>query len=283
MTLPGSLTRRQIVAQSRIRAPAVLINQRSAGLDHEIVVSLTTYPPRIGIVGQAIRSILRQSVRPDRVVLNLFTGDFPERRLPHRLTRLTSDGLEIHWCDINERSHMKLLPALRRFPSAAVITVDDDTLYPPRLLEHLLIAHCRDSNAVWTARGREIGYSEDGRLAPYNSWRLASPATACDLVFPTGVGGVLYPSGALSPIALDTELALALCPTADDVWFKAMSSLASTSSRVINYPHPAPLMVWGSQTTQLMATNVDNKANDAQLARTSEYFALWKPSVGTRR
>lgn len=78
----------------------------------KMVVSLTTFPLRIGKVYLTIQSILRQSRPADRVLLWLSKEEFPEEaQLPENLLRLKERGLDIRFCD-NIRSFKKVFYAL---------------------------------------------------------------------------------------------------------------------------------------------------------------------------
>lgn len=63
----------------------------------EVVVTLTTDPARIETTWLAIESLLRQTEKPDRIVLNLFEGEFPGRSLPNPIREQMTRGLEINW------------------------------------------------------------------------------------------------------------------------------------------------------------------------------------------
>ncbi|HSQ42910.1 MAG TPA: glycosyltransferase family A protein, partial [Fibrobacteraceae bacterium] len=102
----------------------------------DLVVSLTTYPARIGLVHLALESLLRQTLRPDRILLWLAEEQFPQRRLPPQLVRLQQRGLEVLFRK-NLGPHTKYLYALQDFTQEIVVTVDDDCFYPPTLLAEL--------------------------------------------------------------------------------------------------------------------------------------------------
>ena len=53
--------------------------------DEKIIVSLTSFPAAIPYAVQAIRSVLRGSLLPDKVVLYLDTQKFPGEVLPPEL------------------------------------------------------------------------------------------------------------------------------------------------------------------------------------------------------
>ena len=95
----------------------------------ELIVSLTSYPTRIGTVHKTIETILCQTERPDRIILWLAPEQFPKAALglPRKLKRLTKYGLEIQWYhDI--KSYKKLIPALHQYPDAIIVTADDNVL-----------------------------------------------------------------------------------------------------------------------------------------------------------
>jgi hypothetical protein len=280
MRVPGGRTRRQLLAQARIRGPAGAALARRHGHAREVVISLTSYPARIDVAWQALRSLLRQSVRADRVVLVVYEGDFPDRRLPPRVEACRAEGLEVLWSPENAPGHLKLLPVMAAYPDALIVTADDDTLYPRRWLAGLLRANDQNPTAILAYRAHEIGVSDGQGLRPYKSWPYATAATPWQRVFPTGVGGVLYPPGSLPHVAFDLDTALDLCPTADDVWFKAMSLLKGTPSLVVNDRKVNLVVVLRSQNETLMQVNVGRSAdgrsaNDDQLERTLTRFELW--------
>ena len=105
-----------------------------------MVVSLTTFPLRIGKVHLTIQSILRQSRPADRILLWLSKEEFPEEaQLPANLLRLKEKGLDIRFCD-NIRSFKKVFYTAQEFENDVIVTADDDALYPENWLEGLCLA-----------------------------------------------------------------------------------------------------------------------------------------------
>jgi hypothetical protein len=95
-------------------------------------------------------------------------------------------------------------------------------------------------------------------------------------LFLKGNGGILYPPKVLPAEAYDLELALHLCPTADDVWFKAMSLLAGVRvAQVTDAPFDPPT-IRRVQRQTLSTQNVWTGENDRQLARVLDHFDLWE-------
>jgi hypothetical protein len=184
--------------------------------------------------------------------------------LPADVLALRDAGLEIAEAE-GLRSYNKLVPALRRFPEAVLVTADDDVHYPPDWLAQL-VAVSRDApGAVVAHRCHMAGVREDGRLEPYGDWQLLTGDTRSrppqGHLFPTGVGGILYPPGSLAPEVLDTALFTELCPLADDVWFFWMARRAGAEHRRVAAPWL--LVSWpSSQGVALFRHNKEGDGND---------------------
>ena len=199
--------------------------------DPEVVASLTSFPARIRTVWATIETLMRQSRVPDAIILVLSLEEFPTMRVPRSIRLLERRGVTLHWIDSNIGSYGKLVPARQHFPSATIITVDDDVLYASDMLDRLLAASSDRPGWIVGHRGWNPIRSMDG-YQPYVDWMragYASPESDTDEVFLTGVGGVLYPPNALdADLLVDIELALQLAPKADDVWFWAVARISGT-------------------------------------------------------
>ena len=117
----GEIAMRQATRAAGLWQPEVV---------EDLVVSLTSFPVRIGKLHRVIRGLLAQSLQPRKIVLYLSLEEFPDRALPKELMALTSDRFEIRFVEGNLRPYKKLLYALADFPRATILTVDDDNLYP---------------------------------------------------------------------------------------------------------------------------------------------------------
>lgn len=108
-----------------------------------IIISLTSFPARIKDVDKTILSLLKQDVKPDKVILWLATTQFPKQEgdLPPSILKLKKSGLEIGWYNKDIRSYKKLIPTLRENPDAVIVTVDDDWYYSKHFLKVLLEEH----------------------------------------------------------------------------------------------------------------------------------------------
>lgn len=67
--------------------------------DKPIVVSLTSYQGRIDVVDIAVKCLLRQTVKANRIVIWLAVEEFTEDTLPESIRDLRHYGVEIRFCD----------------------------------------------------------------------------------------------------------------------------------------------------------------------------------------
>jgi hypothetical protein len=185
-------------------------------------------------------------------------------------------GLEIIWAPVNAHSHNKLIPVRLAYPSATIVTVDDDALYEPWAIAKLTEYAREHPCTIVGHRGWEID-RRNGRFAPYVDWREATSDTPGGDVFLTGVGGILYPPDALPvDVLTDVELATTLCPTADDVWFWAVARAAGVPAHCLGLDSCRPLRQQ-TRTPELLTINRTQGQNDVQLARVLEHFPQLRP------
>ncbi len=215
-----------------------VVNSKSPGTTNvkyggvETIVSLTTYGKRLYDVYLTIESIMQQSRKPNKIVLWL-DERLAKQEMPMTLQLQTERGLEIRFCkDI--RSYTKLIPSLKAFPDAVVITIDDDLIYDIDFLDKLIMAYLSDSSYIYYNRGHKMKLTSSKKLDKYLNWEWNSESMdVSSLNFPTGVGGVLYPPNIFSQEVFNEEVFLSICPTADDVWFKAMSLMNGKACRKV--------------------------------------------------
>jgi len=268
------LKMRRLLAQAERRVASFpnITAREPHGLDAPLIVSLTSFPPRYDHLAKTIRGLLDQTLKADHTILWINESDTAP--LPSDVLDLQAHGLEIRTCP-DWRSYSKLVPALGQHPGAYVVTVDDDLYYEPDLLESLTKTARRHPGEVVCARMHLAQLTNEGRLESYADWGMASHLQVApddqSRVFPTGVGGVLYPPGVFDPQVMDHDLFMRLAPRADDVWFFWMARLAGTTQR--RTPDWFEHLVWpSSQEVSLMADNVHGDGNDRQIRAMEEHF-----------
>lgn len=240
-----------------------------------IIVSLTSYPARINTLAATISTLLLQTIKPDQVILWLAESQFPhrEQNLPRALLRLTRFGLTIKWCN-DIRSYKKLIPTLKEYPNAIIVTADDDVFYHPDWLKTLYDSYLEQPRAVHAHCVRKVYLSPSkDAFASYSFWKHDNTmGRARFSALQIGVGGVLYPPHCFHPDILDETLFTQLAPNADDLWFWAMAILKGTPIvRVKNAMMPA--VNYRANTTQaLCKQNLEGGANDFQLKKLAIHY-----------
>jgi len=207
--------------------------KKSYGLDEnsKIVVSLTTYPARIGKVWITITSLLQQTLKPYKVILWLSQEQFPDKKLPRQLVRLQGRGLEIRFCE-DLKPHKKYYYAMQEYPEYYVVTADDDIFYPEKHLEQLWAGHNEYPEAVICHWSHLIAFEETDEFQPYNEWPDNNKMPPSHLTLAVGCNGVLYPPYSLPKEAFDKGKIMEYALYTDDLWLKCMEIL--NDCRVVN-------------------------------------------------
>ena len=219
-------------AERTVAAFPTVKSKKPHGLSTQVIVTLTSFPPRFPMLSKTLKSLLDQQTAADRVVLWLAHEDL--EKLPQSVLALREHGLEVRGCK-DTRSYKKLIPALAEWPDATLVTADDDVYYPHDWLSGLIATAKLHPDAVIGMRAHMAKVTDDGALNSYAQWELATSANAPrktnECLFPTGVGGILYPPGSLHPDVCDEKQFMSLCPNGDDIWFYWMARKAGTKHR----------------------------------------------------
>jgi len=198
----------------------------------DAVVSLTSIPSRLPLIEATLKSLMRQTLAPRRIMLNL--PRFSRREgvayeVPAFLTGI--EAVSIRWCeDVGPAT--KLLPSLAaEVPGAPIIVVDDDRIYPASLVADLMAAAERDPASAFCMSGwvvpsdlvdRPTTVWSNLRMlppAPIRARRLSKPL-AVDIV--QGLSGYLVrPSFFDLAAVVDYSQAPREAFFVDDVWVSA--------------------------------------------------------------
>jgi hypothetical protein len=243
--------------------------QKPHGLPGELIVSLTSYPPRFVTLFPTLQGLLSQTVRADRIILWVSHTDLD--LLPGKIRALEKAGLEIRVTqDIG--SYTKIIPALNKFPEAFIITADDDLYYRTSWIEDLVSGWNGSKNQIVCHRAHQIKFNEAGVPIPYTQWNLDidDPAESVS-IFPTSGAGILYPPGSLSPDVLDEASFKDLCPNADDVWLYWMGRKAGSTYKKTAGNHK--IIMWpGSQKVALVYENFFGTGNDDKIKKMIHHY-----------
>lgn len=236
-----------------------------------VLVSLTSIPTRLNTLDIVVKSLLNQSVLPEKIYLWLH-HDLKDK-LPKQLAKLQSDIFEIKYSNLT-CSHRKLIHTLKENPTKNIVTCDDDLIYREKWLENLYNEHLKLPNDVIANTTTQIRFNDNGEYLSFIEWRKVDENPPKYRLLGIGAWGIFYPPNSLSKQVFDEDLFLRLTPKADDLWFKGMSLLKGTNvTQASNIPKE-PIPIIGSQKVSLKKENVDKMRNDNQWKALSDHFKL---------
>lgn len=255
------------------------INKESTA--ENVIVSLTSYPERLGTIDKVIRSLLRQTIQPKKIILWLGT-DTKDDQIPKKLVKLEkkSGGLfQIRKNVENIKPHKKYFFAMQENPEAAIITVDDDLFYDSSLVKDLIDSYKKYPECVHARRVNLMKKTADGKIGKYATWdweykTITKPDFA---LLPTGCGGILYPPKILPPETFQMESIKEYCLNTDDIWLKFMELKAGVKVVFTNNKTVHPLTIRKSQKTALMLNNAQNSReniNDINIEKMEKFTGI---------
>lgn len=271
-----SINKKQVLKQ--INKLSTFGVEQTSNQTPRFIVSLTSYPERISTIHYTLFSLLRQSIKPNELILWLGDEKFPnkEKDLPQTLLRLKKFGLTIKWCQ-DIRAYTKLLPALREYPDDIIITADDDIFYPRDWLEKLCRAYYQNPSYIhchWIS----VVTTENNKIMSPKKWLKGVNECAPSFHnFLLGVGGVLYPPHSLHKDVFNEKFKQ-LSPLNDDIWFWAMAVLNNTKINLIPEGYSSLTYIDSDRElglnnkTSLQQQNIHQNYNDNQIANVAEAY-----------
>lgn len=210
----------------------------SKRMKNRVVVTLSTIPDRIHLLGPTIASILDQSYLPDEICINIpmLSRKGHEYVIPKWLSRLKS--IKIHRVEKDEGPGTKLLPTLRRESTGTkIIVIDDDNIYHSRVIETLLKVHYRYEKKGKLVAVTNYGVSLDdedelpnlsGRI-----WAIFAKQRKVDLL--QGFSGFLVAKEMFPEQAYNIHDGPIEAISVDDIWFSGWLNLNHV--HIVAAPH----------------------------------------------
>ena len=242
-----------------------------------VIVSLTTFPPRISQLHLMLKSILWQTCPPEKIIVWLSEQEFPGRLndLPEELRRLMAKGIEFRFVSENFRSHKKYHYVFREYPDSKVITVDDDLIYPRNTVERLLSLSYQYPDTVCGNVIRKI-HMDGNSFSVYRKWTkvFTMPVNSSLQNVAIGCGGIYYPPHWYGEELFDWKIISEHCPSADDLWLKANELKRRVKVTGGGGFYPRPIELPQTQNNSLQKkNNGKTNLNDKQWKSLNE---LWK-------
>lgn len=238
-----------------------------------LIVSLTSFPPRIKDSYYCLKTLLNQTLRPDKIILWLSEEEFPEKEasLPSKIVRLKKKGLTIGWCH-NILSYKKLIPSLVNYPNAVIVTADDDVYYSKNWLKTLVKNYDSDSKEIVCYRAAKM-FFKNGKIEREYVSKGSKYKETTFLHQQTGVGGVLYPPNCFFQDVTCEERFIKLADKNDDLWFWIMCVMGGTRIKVIN--NNAFKLYYVGSTQKFSLTQINDKGEKLYYTQLRQLFSAY--------
>lgn len=238
------------------------------------IVSMTSFPQRVGVVWLVIECLLRQTRVPRKIIVWLSKDQFPsDERIPSSLREYPKDVVEIRLVDGDIRSHKKYWYIIEEHMDDPLVLVDDDLILDSHLLEDLEKNASSENRVISCSWGVRIRWNEDGTPMPYSKWGGSKPAIGeqTDAFFYGSGGGTYYPPKSLEGAHQPIEDILNNCPLADDLWLNAITRKNGFKTCLVR--HFISIPEWKiTGNIKLNTVNNGERKNDEQLLRVREYM-----------
>ena len=164
--------------------------------DFNIIVSLTSFGDRLVNDAPVVvqKFIESQILQPKLILLVIENKDID--KCPKYFLDLEKSGkMLIMSTNCDYRSHLKYFFAMIHFKKENIVTIDDDQLYEGELIFNLFKQHLNYPDCVVANRCHRMKYDSRGLLMKYEKWEYETKncMKPDDMLFATGVVGVLYP------------------------------------------------------------------------------------------
>ena len=133
-----------------------------------LVITMTSWTGRINNVLAVLRTILKQTVLPDKIYLNLSKAEFTTVKLPDDLSNFIirhADIINLNWVEgENTKAFKKIFPILKYLTADdIIINIDDDMLLPPTFIESRLKDFAKHNTCISGLQNSINSYAR-GRL-----------------------------------------------------------------------------------------------------------------------
>lgn len=239
-----------------------------------VIVSITSFPVRIGNVWQTIESLFCQSHKPESILLWLSRDQFPNELLdlPSRLVDQQKRGLTIRFVDGDIRSFKKFYYTFQEYKNSLVMTLDDDLLLPSYFLKSIYDCKLRHPGNTIASFGFRFSWNKETNYLSAETTKISPDDTGSNLFFGSG-GGTLFDTK-IAAMMDDISVIRSLCPTADDIYLNALVRICG--QQISFHLNNALLSIKNHQDIKLVDHNGEigdpNSINARQLTNLVNYL-----------
>ena len=209
-----------------------------------VIISLTSHTKeRLKDVGMYLfASIFRYKLDGVHVVLTLYKDDIPN--MPDNLKTMVKAGLvELIVADQNLRCHLKYFYAMKKYRDVPIITIDDDSVYPPQMIPDLLDAMEKYPGCIIGRSGCLLdvnksylqNFNINSGVDTISRWNGHTDEPRMDLNL-EGYGGILYPPDILK-VSDDYIPEILETPRADDIYLMVIENRLGVKRVVPRYDY----------------------------------------------
>lgn len=214
-----------------------------------VVISLTSHTKeRLTDVGQYLfASVFRYKLKGVHVVLTLYKDDVPN--MPEDLKKMVNAGLvELIVAEQNLRCHLKYFYTMKKYRDVPIITIDDDSVYPPQMVPDLRAAMEKYPGCIIGRSGCLLDGNQtyiknfciNSGIDNISKWNGHADEPRMDLNL-EGYGGILYPPDILK-VSDDYIPEILETPRADDIYLMVIENRLKVKRVVPYYPYPKLLV-----------------------------------------
>ena len=192
-----------------------------------VYISLTSIYKNQDILLHSLQSIMKQTRLPDKIFLYLseepylLDSGFKDKKITNsNLLKCIQDNLiDVQWVK-NTGPYRKLLPLLKDKwnEDCIIITIDDDTVYEPNLIQNLVNDYNQQKCSI-CYRGFTPSFDN---IDNFDYAKRDKVKHVSLYNFFTGKGGILYKPQFFHKthnLIFNDKIYLDICPTCDDIWF----------------------------------------------------------------
>lgn len=243
----------------------------------KLIVSMTSIPSRIDKSWITVESLLRQTYKPDKILLWLAEDEFKKQSIPLELIEQQKRGLQIRYCE-NLRSYKKFYFTVKENPMDYIVTVDDDMIYAEDMLEKLVKTYVANPGYIVCNRSHYVK-KRNGKLCVYNRWIKYEDRKYISEIptfhnFFIGCAGTLIPFFKMNKEVMSKELFLELSPSADDVWLNINAWISNIKTINTKNFFRYMIAIDSSSEEGLYKVNVEKRKNDEQIKKVLDYFKI---------
>lgn len=208
------------------------------GLNHtqrspRILVSLAIHADEIDSAARTINTLLRQTVRPDRLILHLYDWDAEQKQrpVPNALARCLRRGVELRRCE-DAPVNSGRLALWEEEADAIIVTASGGFFFRAEMIERLSAAYRRNPDMIHCHRAQKIrSKADDGGSAG-----LGYDPVPSYLNQPCIGEGCLFPPRALSGVSSVRERVFDFSPADEDTQFWLLALSKDRKINVVDRP-----------------------------------------------